>query len=73
MAGKPAPESLRVPCYDTSLYMDDLHLPSDEEAAELLAAEVREGLASGHRHFKIKVGRGHAICPRTRACAATSP
>ncbi len=63
MAGKPAPESLRVPCYDTSLYMDDLHLPSDEEAAELLAAEVREGLAGGHRHFKIKVGRGARHMP----------
>ncbi len=47
-----------VPCYDTSLYMDDLHLGDDSAAAALLAAETREGLARGHTHFKIKVGRG---------------
>ena len=63
MAGKPAPQSLRVSCYDTSLYMDDLHLASDEEAAELLAAETRAGLACGHRAFKIKTGRGARHMP----------
>ena len=63
MAGKPAPQSLRVSCYDTSLYMDDLHLASDEEAAELLAAETRAGLACRHRAFKIKTGRGARHMP----------
>lgn len=48
----------RVPCYDTSLYIDDLHLPTDAEAAGLIAVEAGEGLARGHRAFKIKVGRG---------------
>jgi L-alanine-DL-glutamate epimerase-like enolase superfamily enzyme len=47
-----------VRCYDTSLYMDDLHLADDDEAAALIAAEATEGLARGHRDFKIKVGRG---------------
>ena len=59
----PATAPLRVPCYDTSLYMDDLHLASDEEAAELLAAETRAGLACGHRAFKIKTGRGARHMP----------
>lgn len=54
---------LRVPCYDTSLYIDDLHLGSDEEAAALLAAEAREGYERGHRAFKIKVGRGARHMP----------
>ena len=30
---------LRVPCYDTSLYMDDLHLASEQEAAQLKHAQ----------------------------------
>lgn len=52
----PGPQ--RVPCYDTSLYFDDLHLDSHEEAAALIAAEAVEGKERGHRAFKIKVGRG---------------
>ncbi len=56
-------ETYRVPCYDTSLYMDDLHLRDDEAAAELMAAEAREGTARGHQAFKIKVGRGAMHMP----------
>jgi len=52
-----------VPCYDTSLYMDDVHLASDEDAAALMAAEAMEGWARGHRAFKIKVGRGAMHMP----------
>lgn len=53
----------RAPCYDTSLYLDDLHLDSTEEAAALIAAEAREGRERGHRAFKIKVGRGARHLP----------
>jgi L-alanine-DL-glutamate epimerase-like enolase superfamily enzyme len=53
----------RVPCYDTSLYFDDLHLSSKEEAAALIAAEARSGYERGHRAFKIKVGRGARHLP----------
>jgi L-alanine-DL-glutamate epimerase-like enolase superfamily enzyme len=53
----------RVPCYDTSLYMDDLHLEDDDAAAELMASEALEGAARGHRAFKIKVGRGAMHMP----------
>ena len=53
----------RAPCYDTSLYFDDLHLASDEEAAALIAAEAREGYGRGHRAFKVKVGRGARHMP----------
>jgi len=48
----------QVPVYDTSLYFDDLHLADDAEAAALMASEAAEGMARGHRAFKIKVGRG---------------
>ena len=51
-------DPLCVPCYDTSLYIDDLHLNDHDEAAALIASEAAEGLARGHRAFKIKVGRG---------------
>ncbi|HEX5418292.1 MAG TPA: enolase C-terminal domain-like protein [Chloroflexota bacterium] len=64
VAGRPAPATApRVRCYDTSLYIDDLHLASPEEAAALLAAEAREGYARGHRNAKIKVGRGARFLP----------
>ena len=47
-----------APCYDTSLYFDDLECRDDSEAASLMASEAREGFENGHRAFKIKVGRG---------------
>jgi L-rhamnonate dehydratase len=58
LAGREVPSPLAVPCYDTSLYFDDLHLGSTADAAELLAGEALQGIARGHRNFKIKVGRG---------------
>lgn len=58
ISGKADGAPLRVPCYDTSLYMDDLHLSDDDEAAALIASEAAEGMARGHTAFKIKVGRG---------------
>ena len=56
-------QAFRVPCYDTSLYMDDLQLADDERAAALIASEALEGLARGHVAFKIKVGRGAMHMP----------
>lgn len=61
--GREVPTTLRVPCYDTSLYFDDLHLEDEGEAAALIAAEAREGFERGHRAFKIKVGRGARHLP----------
>jgi L-rhamnonate dehydratase len=55
--------SFRAPCYDTSLYIDDLHLADEDEAAALIAEEARQGAARGHRSFKIKVGRGARHMP----------
>src|SRR5579871_4056870 len=63
VAGTAPPDSLQVPAYDTSLYFDDLHLDSDQAAAELLAEQAQEGYARGHRAFKIKVGRGALHLP----------
>ena len=47
-----------VRCYDTSLYIDDLHLDSHAVGAALIADEARQGWDRGHRAFKMKVGRG---------------
>jgi L-rhamnonate dehydratase len=60
---KTAASPLSVPCYDTSLYFDDLHLADTEAAVDLLAGETAEGLLRGHCHFKIKVGRGARHLP----------
>ena len=63
VTGRTIDGPLRAPCYDTSLYIDDLHLAADEEAASLIADEAREGVARGHTAFKIKVGRGARHLP----------
>jgi L-alanine-DL-glutamate epimerase-like enolase superfamily enzyme len=63
MVGRTAEEPFRAPCYDTSLYFDDLHLAQEQDAAELIAAEARAGYERGHRAFKIKVGRGARHMP----------
>ena len=56
-------ERLRVPCYDTTLLIDDLHLESNEAGAALIAEEARYGYEHKHRNFKIKVGRGARWMP----------
>ena len=56
-------QPLRVPCYDTTLLIDDLHLDSDEAAAALIAEEARFGYDNNHRNFKIKIGRGARHMP----------
>jgi L-rhamnonate dehydratase len=58
MAGIAIQPGLRVHCYDTSLYFDDLHLKDNHAASHFIAAEAREGYQRGHRAFKLKVGRG---------------
>jgi len=64
LGGEPGQDgAYRVPCYDTSLYMDDLDLQDDEAAAARIAAEAMEGQSRGHRAFKIKVGRGAMHMP----------
>lgn len=63
IVGTSATEPFAVPCYDTSLYFDDLEIEDDSEAAELIAGEAREGYERGHRAFKIKVGRGGRHMP----------
>ncbi|WP_135556749.1 mandelate racemase/muconate lactonizing enzyme family protein [Paenibacillus cymbidii] len=49
---------IKVPCYDTTLYFDELHLTDDQAAIDWMKREAQEGKDRGHRHFKIKVGRG---------------
>ncbi len=61
--GVPTTLPFSAPCYDTSLYFDDLHLDDDGDAAQLMAAEARAGYERGHRAFKIKVGRGARHMP----------
>ena len=58
VCGRPVGSAPRPRCYDTTLYFDDLGVEDDDEAAALIAGEALEGRARGHRHFKIKVGRG---------------
>ncbi|CAG7627558.1 enolase C-terminal domain-like protein [Paenibacillus allorhizosphaerae] len=50
--------SIKVPCYDTTLYFDELHLTDNVAAIEWMSREAQDGRDRGHRNFKIKVGRG---------------
>jgi L-rhamnonate dehydratase len=54
---------LSVPCYDTSLYFNDLHLADDKDAVRIIQEEAVEGKERGHTNFKIKVGRGALHMP----------
>lgn len=63
VAEAPMAEPPRVPCYDTSLYMNDLGFDSDEAGAALIAEHARQGYEKNHRAFKIKVGRGARHMP----------
>lgn len=54
---------LMAPCYDTSLYFDELHLQDNKTAIEFMFAEALEGKERGHRNFKMKVGRGARFMP----------
>jgi L-alanine-DL-glutamate epimerase-like enolase superfamily enzyme len=71
--GRPAPLPFSAPGYDTSLYFDDLQLPDDLDAAQLLADEARAGYDRSHRAFKIKVGRGARHMPLQAASAVILP
>lgn len=52
-----AGKDLRVPCYDTTIYFDELDIRDDAEAVEFICREVDFGLKNGHKNFKVKVGR----------------
>lgn len=56
-------DDFKVRCYDTSLYIDDLHIDDNKEAAALIASEALEGKVRGHNAYKIKVGRGAMHMP----------
>lgn len=47
----------KVPVYDTSIYFDELEIKDDKEAVDLICQEVEQGLAAGHKNFKVKIGR----------------
>jgi L-alanine-DL-glutamate epimerase-like enolase superfamily enzyme len=47
-----------VPVYDGSIYFADLLPDFKDKGVARLVEEVESGLKSGHRAFKIKVGRG---------------
>jgi L-alanine-DL-glutamate epimerase-like enolase superfamily enzyme len=69
VARRPATGPLFAPCYDTSLYIDDLQVADDAASAELIAQEALEGVARGHTAFKVKVGRGAMHLPLEQGTA----
>jgi L-alanine-DL-glutamate epimerase-like enolase superfamily enzyme len=48
----------RVPVYDGSIYFADLLPEYESRGIARILEEIDQGLARGHRAFKVKVGRG---------------
>ena len=46
-----------APCYDTTIYFDELYIKDDKAAVNFILDEVKQGLARNFRNFKIKIGR----------------
>ena len=63
LSGQASANDVSVPCYDTTILMEDLQIKDDGEATALIVSEALEGLGKGHRAFKIKVGRGAMHMP----------
>lgn len=55
-AAEATPSMAAVPCYDTSLYFEDLD--GELNGPEVIAERTRASYEQGHRAFKVKVGRG---------------
>lgn len=55
--------SLQVPCYESTLYFDDLHLNDNEKAVDYMQRRALDAWDLGFRSFKIKVGRGARHMP----------
>lgn len=53
-----------VPVYDASIYFDDLHPGGTDPGVAALLAACAAGVAAGHAHFKLKIGRGHRYMDR---------
>jgi L-alanine-DL-glutamate epimerase-like enolase superfamily enzyme len=70
LQGKPAYELFggqgppRVPVYDGSIYFADLLPEYEGRGIARILEEIDQGLARGHRAFKIKIGRGWKWMPR---------
>ena len=75
LVGSNQDEEFTAPCYDTSLYIDDLHLADHCEAADLIAQQAQQGMDRGHTAFKIKIGRGamHMDFKTGLTCLIVSP
>ena len=71
--GHPAPERLLVPCYDTSLYFDDLHVPSNADAVDCMVAEARAGYEGGTAPSRSRSDAARGTCRFRRARSAISP
>jgi len=54
----------RVPVYDGSIYMSDLMPQHAARWENQFKSEIDQSMESGHRAFKIKVGRGHLCMDR---------
>lgn len=52
-----------IPCYDATVYFDDLETADDAAALQLMQNIAIESWDAGHRAFKIKVGRGARHMP----------
>ncbi|GMV83889.1 MAG: hypothetical protein AMXMBFR7_50730 [Planctomycetota bacterium] len=63
MLGAAGPRSL--PIYAGGIYFDDLEPIESPRGIDALLAACEQDAASGHAHFKLKIGRGFKVMDRT--------
>ena len=73
-AGTKVAEPLRVPCYDTTLLIDDLHLPTHAEGRPPSSPRrPASATSTGTAPSRSKSAAAPVTCPLKKATAATSP
>jgi D-galactarolactone cycloisomerase len=54
-----------IPVYDAAIYFEDLQPGGSDPGLDAVAAACAVGVAAGHAHFKLKIGRGHRYMERS--------
>lgn len=53
-----------IPVYDAAIYFEDLQPGGSDPGMEAVLAACAAGVAAGHAHFKLKIGRGFRYMER---------
>lgn len=58
-----------VPIYSGAIYFDDLNPSGEAPGVEAILDACRQDASAGHKHFKLKIGRGFRMMERAKGDA----